>query len=219
MNDATPILTRDRISAVAIAAGSVGMVALMALHPSVQSHGLRAVVREIAEGADASSAVHGALLVMAAVSAAGHAGLAARLRPGFLARTGLLAWLGGTIGMVAAGLINGFAVGALAKRFIDSPDLTGLAPVLAALWELNQAAAGAGVVLMSTAVLLWSGLLVQGPGAARVLGIAGCVAGLATIGALLGGALTLDVHGFGLFVLGQALWSLAAAILLWTRKP
>jgi hypothetical protein len=191
----------------------------MAMHPSVQAHGLQAVVREIADGAGMNRSVHGALLVMALVSAAGHAGLAAKLRPGFLTRTGLLAWLGGTIGMVAAGLINGFAVGALSQRFADSADLTGLAPVLAALWELNQAAAGAGVVLMSTAVLLWSVLLVRGKGAARILGGVGCLAGLAAIGAMLGGALTLNVHGFGLFVVGQALWSLAASVLLWTRKP
>jgi len=218
MNDAAPILTRDRASAALMAFAAVGMTALMAMHPSLQAHGLQSVVREIAEGAGMNRAVHGALLVMAAISAAGHAGLAARLRPGILARSGLLAWLGGTIGMFAAGLINGFAVGALAERYAGASDLTGLGPVLSALWELNQAAAAVGVALMSVAVLLWSLVLVQDRGAVRIVGGAGCLAGLAAAAAMLGGFLTLNVHGFGLFVLGQTLWSLAAAALLWTRK-
>lgn len=213
--------TRDRGSAAAIGLGSIAMVALMAMHPSIDAHGLQDTVREIAHGAAVNRSVHGMLIAVACLVAAGYAGFAETLPHRFLGRTGLLAWLAGTLAMAIAGLINGFAVTGLAERYDGAApaDAVGLSPVFSALWQLNQAFAGTGVVAMALAVVLWSASLVRTPGAARWVGAAGCLFGVVAGGAMLADRLHLDVHGFGLFVGFQAAWSVAAAALLaWGRR-
>ena len=82
----------------------------------------------------------------------------------------------------------------MASKLAEAPARETAGPVFRALWELNQAFAAAGVVATGAAVVLWSI-------------------------ALIGGWLTLDVQGFGLFVLVQAIWGLAAAAnMLWGRR-
>ena len=47
----------------------------------------------------------------------------------------------------------------------------------------------------------------------------GCILSMATVAVLFSGYLRLDAHGFGAVVLGQAIWFVIAAALLWNEMP
>jgi hypothetical protein len=70
----------------------------------------------------------------------------------------------------------------------------------------NQAYAKVLVAASSVAIGLWSMEIVRTRLMRRAAGILGCIVATATLLILFSGHLTLDVHGFGAVVLGQAIW-------------
>jgi hypothetical protein len=52
----------------------------------------------------------------------------------------------------------------------------------------------------------------------RSLGIYGCVVAPLTLIAVLSGHVRLNVHGFGMVILGQAIWFISAGVLLWKEN-
>lgn len=217
----TETAERDRVSALIIGGGSLLMGFAMAHHPTAHGHDLPEVLHSMARINSLNAWVHGSLLVIVGLLAIGYAGFSDGLRFPRLARAGRPAYFAGALAMGVAGLINGFAAPAVARKLTASPaqDLNAAGPVFSALWELNQAFAAAGVVATGAAVVLWSMALVRQGGLGRWVGAAGIVATAALLIALIGGWLTLNVHGFGLFVLVQAVWGLmVAASMLWARR-
>jgi hypothetical protein len=79
---------------------------------------------------------------------------------------------------------------------------------------INQAFAKIYVVASCGAVLLWSATIVKSHALPVALGIYGLLLGAVSVVALISGALSLDAHGFGLVVFSQAVWFIAAGILL-----
>jgi hypothetical protein len=79
----------------------------------------------------------------------------------------------------------------------------------------NQAYAQVFVAASSVAIVLWSVSIWRGRELARGLGIYGCILGPVILIALFSGRLTLDAHGFGIVVFGQAAWFAVAGRLLW----
>jgi hypothetical protein len=73
-------------------------------------------------------------------------------------------------------------------------------------------------VASSVAIVLWSAAILNSTVFARALGIYGCILGPLTIMAVLSGHIRLNVHGFGLVVLGQAIWFITAVIQLWQQN-
>jgi hypothetical protein len=71
---------------------------------------------------------------------------------------------------------------------------------------VNQAFAKIIVGASSVAIGLWSMEIVRARRMRRAAGILGCAVAVPTLLALFSGHLTLDVHGFGAVVLGQAIW-------------
>jgi hypothetical protein len=221
MTDATPPVPRDRASALMIGGGSLLMALAMAHHPTAHGETLNEVVHGMVRGAAFNGLIHGVLVAVIGLLAIGYAGFADGLAHPRLARAGRLAYFAGALALGAAGLVNGFATPALAAALArgDAAALAAARPVFDALWALNQAFAAAGVVAIGTAVVVWSIALFHQAGFGRWVGAAGALASSACLVALIGGWLTLDVHGFGLFVLIQAVWGLAvAALMLWGRR-
>ena len=62
-------------------------------------------------------------------------------------------------------------------------------------------------------------LLLPKGGASRGVGILGLLCALVPLVALAGGHLRMDLHGFGAFLLMQAIWSCAVAVLLLRGRP
>src|SRR5207302_6611267 len=81
--------------------------------------------------------------------------------------------------------------------------------------EVNQAYALVFVVASSVAIVLWSAAILRGRVFDRGVGYYGCILGPATLALVLSGHLSLGVHGFGMIVLGQTIWFVIAAVLLW----
>lgn len=81
--------------------------------------------------------------------------------------------------------------------------------------EVNQAYALVFVVASSVAIVLWSVSILRGRVFDHGIAYYGCVLGPATPALVLSGHLSLGVHGFGMIVLGQTIWFVIAAVLLW----
>jgi hypothetical protein len=84
--------------------------------------------------------------------------------------------------------------------------------------DLNQAFALVFVVASSAAILLWSIAILRSGIFSRALGIYGCFVAPLTLIAVLSGHIRLNVHGFGIVVLSQAVWFISAGVLLWKEK-
>ena len=68
---------------------------------------------------------------------------------------------------------------------------------------------------MSVGIAAWSLDLVHGPGIERALGVFGMAIGAGCAGALILGALQLDVHGMLVVVVAQGIWCIGVGVLLW----
>ena len=184
-------------------------------HPSGSGHGggMAALARQAALVAF----VHAALLAIFTAQYIGFFGLARRLgldRP--LVASGFILLSLGTMAMICAGAINGFASPSYGLGYADAtPEQAAMAnSVLGYGWALNQAFAKIGAFGWSGAVLLWSVALLAHAGLARWLGGIGLALGLGLLGGLVSGLLRLDVAGFTLLTSVLAVWAIGAAALM-----
>jgi hypothetical protein len=131
-----------------------------------------------------------------------------------LGRAALLAYGIGVAASMAAALVNGIIVPALASRYPDVAAAPGqLGSLLRLCWSANQALADAGEVGRCVGVVLWSGLILRSRSGVA-LGVFGLVAGAVPALAILLGLLRLDLHGAMLALLVAAAWNLALAVRL-----
>jgi hypothetical protein len=80
---------------------------------------------------------------------------------------------------------------------------------------LNRTFATIYVMLSGVAILLWSGAMLAGRELTRALGVYGLLLGVVLLLGITTGHLRLDIHGFGLVVLGEGVWMAWAAAQLW----
>jgi hypothetical protein len=85
--------------------------------------------------------------------------------------------------------------------------------------NVNQGFAQIGTVGSSIAIVLWSISIVGRRLFPIAIGIYGILLGLAILIALFAGALNLELHGFRIITLSQAIWFILAAIFLWRLTP
>jgi hypothetical protein len=187
-------------------------VFLMMHHPTVSSHGA-AMVEEVARKATLNNMVHGGMIALMVVLVFGFLGLARSVgseRPWI--RLATVCYAFGALAGSAAAVLNGLVFPEMVARYAgaEAEQAAALDVVLRYGWELNQALAGCMVVSWSAALFACSLVLLRGRGAWRWIGALGVLLGPAAAAALLSGHLDLDVHGFGLFVILQALWHVAA---------
>lgn len=91
--------------------------------------------------------------------------------------------------------------------------------LLAYTHTINQGFAQIGAVGFCVAIIIWSVALIKQRALNLVLGIYGILLGTAVITALISGAAELELHGgFEIITLGQSIWFILAAVLLWRNK-
>ncbi len=206
-----------RASGVVLALGAIVMLVFMALHPTTHVHNAPGFLTR-----NLSGIVHGTLIGAMGLLALGLLGFAERLGPHRMAvRAGFIAYAIGTVAHTGAATVNGFIVPGLvgayagASPHADHGALTEqLRPLLLLCREVNGSAARLGVVAMSIAVVLWSLVLVRRPGAARAIGVLGLICGLIPPVLLAGNLLPMNVQGFRVRVIVQAIWYLAVSVQL-----
>ena len=211
-------MSDDRKGGFALIAGTIALFATMALHPS--GH-------ELLGGGGRFNRV--ALLILVAHTLAeiaipvlflGALALSRRLSgPDRFATAAMVMYGFGLIaGMVAAAL-SGYVAPGLARRIAGS---TGPATEL---WRiifsyngaLNQAFARILVIASSVAMILWSFAILKTRALPRGIALYGLLAGVALVVAVGPGLLPLNVHGFGLVVIVQGAWFIAAGSMMAQR--
>jgi len=165
-------------------------------------------------------AVHSLALVCIPILFLGALGLTRRLAsPNRLALAGLVLFgFSEVAGMIAAGM-SGLVIPGLIHHMVAEPAMADTwRAVLQLSGRLNQAFALMFVVASSVAIVLWSAAIIRSNVFSRALGVYGCLLGPITILVVLSGHLRLNVHGFGMIALGQAIWFISAGVLLWKEK-
>lgn len=206
-------MTDDRKSGIALITGMAGTIITMALHPT--GH-------DLASGHAASMmqlnvAVHTLALVCVPILFLGALGLTQRLAsPNRLALSGLVLFGFAEVAVMIAAAASGLITPGLFHHMsADSPAAADAWRAAMALnGHLNQAFALIFTVASSVAIVLWSAAILKSSIFNRALGIYGCILGPLTIVGVLSGHIRLNVHGFGLVILGQAIWFITAGVLL-----
>lgn len=198
-----------RAGAWALVLGMLGYIAVMAAHPS------HAGGAPIIGAISLNGLVHGAAIAIAPLLLFGATMLSRHIsfeRP--LAVLALSFYAVGAVAVMLAATMSGFVMPEIAAA-AHAPDAAASGTnfqALAALTRwLNQAFAHLHTALMCVAIFAWSLAWPGRTSGAWALRILGFAVALGILGWQLSGALTLDIHGMGAVVIGQAVWIIAAA--------
>ena len=208
-------MTDDRKSGMALIAGMLGTIITMALHPT--GHDLTTPGHSEAMS-QLNVAVHSLALICLPILFLGAMGLTKRLNmPDRMALAGLVVYGFAEVAVMIAAVASGLIAPGLIHHMLaaDPGTASAWSAVLALDGHINQAFAMVFVVASSVAIVLWSAAILKNKTFVRALGVYGCVLGPVTILAVVSGHLRLNVHGFGLVVLLQAIWFITAAVQLW----
>lgn len=207
------LMTDDRKSGIALITGMAGTIITMALHPTGHdlTSGNAAFMMQL------NVAVHTLALVCVPILFVGALGLTQRLAsPNRLALSGLVLFGFAEVAVMIAAAASGLITPGLIHHMSEA------GPAAADTWRavmalnghLNQAFALIFTVASSVAIVIWSAAILKSSIFNRALGIYGCILGPLTILGVLSGHVRLNVHGFGLVILGQAIWFITAGVLL-----
>jgi len=205
-----------RAAGAIIVAASLLALLMMAHHPSGSTRDMAVFVEQVARVGALNRVVHGALIALLAALLFGFAEFSRVFGAGrSLVRAALVAYAIGTAADIGAATINGFAVGRIAAHYAgaDTAALEQLRALLHLGWAMNQSLADLGEVARAIAIVLWS-LAILRTRTQLLLGASGVLVGGAIALALLGGWLTLDVHGMLLAVLCASAWNVALGVQL-----
>ena len=210
-------MTDERRSAIALIAGSAGMIITMIFHPGgkIAPEQLEQVIR-------LNIAVHSLALASIPVLLLGAWGLSRRLDGGDrLAWAGLVLFALASIAVMNAGTLNGLVAPKLMRQIVAAtPETRGTWQMLLNYnFQINQAFARLYSVGASLAILLWSVAILRYRAMGRGVGIYGVVLGSVTAVAICSGLLTPDRHGFAILIFAEAIWFLLAARDMWGLEP
>lgn len=204
-----------RSAALALLIGTAAGLGVMALHPT----GRDVVQNATLNGSNALvSFLHGLAVVGEGLLLCGALAIAWRLR----ARLDLA--VGGYVFFALAGFT--IVIAAVASGFLSPATVHGISAVDAAeragmlndlhyAGMINQAFAKISVILSAIALLLWSAAILLTKAFTRGLAIFGIVLGAVMLIGVASGYLRLNIHGYGLVVLGTGLWQVLIANDLW----
>ena len=209
----------NRLSAIALILASCGMIITMAVHPRghVTQAQLEGTIRMLI-------IVHAFALMLVPIQFLGAWGLSKRLVGTVrLEMVGLVFYGMALIAVMSSAVADGLVTPSVFRQIVESANSESAVNT----WRmfsrytffLNQAYAQVFVASSSAAILAWSVAMWRSGRLSRGLGIYGCILSMATVAVLFSGYLRLDVHGFGAVVLGQAIWFVIAAALLWNEMP
>jgi hypothetical protein len=208
-------MTDNRLSGLALICGSVGTIITMSLHPTghIAAADMERMIRMLI-------LVHALALTCLPVQFLGAWGLSRRLgSPNRLAMVGLVVYTFALIAVTNAAVADGLILPNILRQIVASAGtpsaIDGWRMISHYNFYANQAYAQVFVAASSVAIVLWSVVIWRGRELARGLGIYGCILGPVILIALLSGRLTLDAHGFGIVIFGQAAWFVVAGRLLW----
>jgi hypothetical protein len=205
------------MSGIALIAGMAGSIITMALHPTAHDLG---TPEHSASMMQLNIAVHSLALVCIPILFLGALGLTKYLAASNrLAVSGLVLFGFAEVAVMIAATASGLIAPGLFHHLAADPGRADMwRAVLALNGHLNQSFALLYVVAASVAVVLWSATILLSNTFSRALGVYGCILGPLTVIAVLSGHIRLNIHGFGLVILGHAIWFVTAGALLCQKK-
>jgi hypothetical protein len=221
-NAPTALSPSARGAGALLIAASLLEILAMAHHPQVHTHDLSQAVTQLKALAGMSALVHGVLITLMWLGFFALSEFTLRRNPARMpVRFGFMAYAVGVAAMTGAAMVSGFITAPVAQASagLDPTDLKITGQLLNLCVLCNQALARLGVVAMSAGIAAWSLDLVRGPALERMLGVFGIAVGVGCAGALIGGALQLDVHGMLGVIVAQGIWCIGVGVLLWRPAP
>jgi hypothetical protein len=206
-------MTDNRITGLALIAGSAGVIVALGLHPSGRD---LFVPGQSESAARKLIAVHSLALACLPIWFFGACGLSQRFGVLWTARAALVTYAFAMMAMMNAVVVDGLVSPGLAREIVNATGTAGQG------WRIvfnhnsliDQAFMRVFLVASSAAIVLWSASIVRSVALARGVGIYGCVLGATTVIALLSGQLDRHAHVFGMVIVGQAVWFLIVGALL-----
>ncbi len=203
---------RNQKAALALTIGTIGTFVTMGLHPT----GAETISNSAGGGANMlARGVHALAIAMLPLVLTGMLLLTLQLRAQFeLAVTAYTSYALAVFAVLVAAAASGLLSPAMADHMATTD---GAARDLALQQfrfsgQINQAFSKIYVSLSSLAIVLWSIAMRATPPFSRLLVSLGVIVGLLGIAGIFSGRLHLGVHGFGLVVLAQGVWT------LWTAR-
>ena len=214
---ANGVPSRTKAAGIVLVLSSALTVAAIAHHPTVtRAASPSDVLAQIVRFARLDQAVHAAVIVAACGLLFGLVVFALRrsVRDGG-ALAGLIAYAVGTGPVMAAALIDGFLIPAIATRFASGdPQTVRTALVLVtACAAAIQIATKTWLLATSAAIVIWSLGLVRERGLVRAAGVGG-IAATALALVVIAFTRSLNPHNLGVVALAQTLWYVAIGALL-----
>jgi hypothetical protein len=204
----------NRLGGIALIIGAVSGMITMSLHPVAGAHPITPAQFE--KIAMLMIGVHVLAIAGVPFLFLGALALTRRLdSPGRLALTGLVIYSLGLVAVMIAPAMSGLVGTEVIRHMIAHGAGSEQWPTLMEYnFLINQAFAKIFVVASCSAIALWSLAIVKSRALSIAIGIYGLLLGPAIIIAMISGALSLDVHGFGLVVFCQAIWFIVVGVLL-----
>lgn len=210
-------MSTDRLSGLALIAGSSGLIITMSLHPTG-----KVAAKQLESMIPMLIAVHALALACLPVMFLGAWGLSQRVAGrDYLAVTALVVYTFALLAVMNAAVVDGLVTPGLLRQIVAA----GGAQSAAEGWQMmsyynffvNQGYAQVFVAGSSAAIVLWSVASWRAKVLGRRLEVCGCILGAVTLIVLFSGYLNLDKHGMGVVIFGQAAWFIAAGAMLWRK--
>lgn len=203
-------MNEQRLGGLALLLGLVCISATLALHPT--GHDFAGAGR--AAAGHENVVAHSLALVSLPLSAFGLLVLTRELTsPSRLSTAAFVVHAQALVAVMIAAVASGFvATDLFDSDEASSPEIA--SALLAYTHHLNQAFAKVYAVASSAAVALWSMAASRTPRFGRAFATWGLVASALGIAGVVTGHLQLDLHGLGVLVLSQGVWTLWAAVKL-----
>src|SRR3954469_20051517 len=204
----------NRIGGIALILGALSGIVTLTFHPSGGQH--HVTLAQLETLIAVVVGVHALAIAGLPISFAGGLALTRRIdSPLRLALLGLIVYGFGLIAMMGAATMSGLVTPPVLRQMV--------APGSGGEWHtfmnythmLNQAFARIGALATSVAIFLWSLLLIRRSPLARILGAYGLLSAACVIVTVIAGRLGLELHGFRIVTLLQAMWFIGAGVLLW----
>ena len=206
-------MNHNRLGGIALIVGALFGIVTLTFHPTGGEHRVTAAQFETLIAVTVG--VHALAISGLPISFAGALGLSRQINSP-IALFGLIIYGFGCAAVMIAATASGLVTPFLLRQLVSH---TGTPeqwhPFLHYNHAINQAFAQIGAIGFSIPILLWSFVSLRNQTLPLALAVYGFVAAIGTVLAIVTGSLSLDLHGFRVITLAQAIWFIFAGIVLW----